>query len=63
MTRAEALDTAARLLATMRARRDAMSPEDAAAAAHRPDGMSLAERVALIRAHRAEAAQQQLDAA
>lgn len=58
MTRAEALDTAARLLATMRARRDAMSPEEAARAAHRPDGMSLAERVALIRQQRAEAARQ-----
>lgn len=58
MTRDEATTVAARMLAEMRARRDALSPEDAAREAHRPGGMPLEQRITLIQQQRYEARQQ-----
>ncbi|WP_146615654.1 hypothetical protein [Nonomuraea aridisoli] len=55
-TRAEALTAAGRILAQARARRDALSPEDAARAAYTPGGPSTDELAALIREQRAVAA-------
>ena len=52
-TRAEALTAAGRIFAQARARRDALSPEDAARAAYMPGGPSIEELVALIREQRA----------
>ncbi|WP_433444517.1 hypothetical protein [Nonomuraea sp. CA-141351] len=54
-TRAEALAAAGRVLAEARARRDALSPEDAARAAYVPGGRSVEELTAIIREQRRRA--------
>ncbi|MEU5863465.1 MULTISPECIES: hypothetical protein [unclassified Nonomuraea] len=52
-TRAQALAAAGRTLAQARARRDALSPEEAAHAAFTPGGLSIEELATLIRKQRA----------
>lgn len=51
----EARAAAARALRAGRAARDAMTPRDAAEAAHTPGGLSVDALEVLIRRHRAEA--------
>ncbi|NRQ34704.1 hypothetical protein HII36_23135 [Nonomuraea sp. NN258] len=50
-TRAEALTAAGHILAEARARRDALSPEDAARAARMLGGASVEDLTATIREH------------
>lgn len=54
-TRAEALAAAGRVLAEARARRDSLSPEEAARAAYVPGGRSVEELAAIIREQRRRA--------
>lgn len=51
----EAITAAARILGRARARRDSLTPEEAADEAWTPGGPSREEIAALIRQHRAEA--------
>lgn len=59
----QAVSAAARILGRARAKRDALSPEEAAGRAYVPGGPSVEEIAELIRQHRAEARAEQAERA